>query len=91
VYGQANPGTARALVEGYRDRAGTVPTLDLSAFWLTITAYLNWTYDEFCLVRSALGDERRGYVEAEVQQLIADQLTIAKLERVLEELQPVLP
>ncbi|MEQ7124152.1 hypothetical protein ABN034_06470 [Actinopolymorpha sp. B11F2] len=89
VYGQANPGTARALVAGYRDRAGAVPPLNLSSFWLTITAHLNWTYDQFCTARSAIGDEKRAYVEGELQQLIADQLTVTKIEQLLEELQPL--
>ncbi|MEQ4209317.1 hypothetical protein ABN028_30910 [Actinopolymorpha sp. B17G11] len=89
VSGPANPGTARALVAGYRDRAGAVPPLDLSSFWLTITAHLNWTYDQFCTARGAIGDEKRAYVEAEVQQLIADQLTVTKIEQLLEELQPL--
>lgn len=29
-----NPGTARALVAGYRDRAGAVPPLAESSFWV---------------------------------------------------------
>jgi thiamine kinase-like enzyme len=91
VYGPANPGTARSLVAGYHDRAGAVPPLDLSSFWLTITAHLNWTYDQFCTARTTIGDEKRGYVEAELQQLIDDPLTVTKIEQLLGELQPTLP
>lgn len=86
IHGPANPGTARALVAGYRDRAGAVPSLDLSSFWLTISAHLNWTYDQFCTARSTIGAEKRAYVETELQQLIADPLTVTRIEQLLDEL-----
>lgn len=86
INGPVNPGVARAVVAGYRDRAGTVPSLDLSSFWVTITAQLNWTYNQFCTARDAIGEEERAYVEGELRGLIADPLTVTKIEKLLEEL-----
>nr|WP_238345280.1 phosphotransferase [Actinopolymorpha cephalotaxi] len=86
IYGPASPGAARALVAGYRDRAGSVPTLDLSSFWLTITAHLNWTYNQFCTARTSVGDEQRAYVEGEVRDLIENPFSVTKIEQLLEDL-----
>jgi thiamine kinase-like enzyme len=91
IHPPANPGTARALAAGYRDRAGAVPPLDLSSFWLTITAHLNWTYNQFCTARDTIGAEQRAYAEADLRQLIANPLTVTKIEQLLDELQPTLP
>lgn len=86
IYGVANPGTAAALVAGYRDRAGAAPELDLSSFWLSITANLNWTYDQFCTALGASDEERRRFSEAELRDLITDPYSVAKIEQVLAEL-----
>ena len=86
IYGLASPGAARAIVTGYRDRAGRVPAVELSSFWLTITAHLNWTYNQFCTARDTIGDEQRAYVEGELRDLIVDPFTVTKIEQLLEEL-----
>ncbi|GAA2759361.1 phosphotransferase [Actinopolymorpha rutila] len=87
IHGPANPGAARAVIAGYRERAGTAPSLDPSSFWLTITAHLNWTYNQFCSARDAIGDDQRSYAEGELRHLISDPFTVTKIERLLEDLQ----
>ena len=77
------------MAAGYRERAGRLPPIELSSFWLTITANLNWTYNQFCAALDAVGDEKRAFAEAELQHLIADPLALTKIERLLDDLRPV--
>lgn len=81
---RANPGTARAIVDGYRE-VGAVPTLDRSSFWLPITAELNWTHDQF---DRALGNpgEKQEFSVGAVQEMIEDSITPATIDALLAEL-----
>jgi len=88
VYGRTNPGTARALVSGYAERSGSVPQLDLSSFWIAITAHLNWTYDQFHRVLTREG-EARSFSEGELGELLAGPLTPAAITEVLTEVATV--
>ncbi|HEY9293015.1 MAG TPA: phosphotransferase [Microlunatus sp.] len=84
VHAPTNPGTARALVDGYQDQR-VLPTLDLSSFWPAITANLNWIYNQFCFGLDA-PDEQQSYAEGEIRSLIAAPLSVRKLENIIAEL-----
>lgn len=81
-----NPGTARALVAGYRDRAGAVPPLAEPSFWLAITANLNWTYNQFCFGLDRTG-ENQAYAEGELRDLLATPLSVPMINGILAELE----
>ena len=59
---RTNPGTARALADGYRTVAGALPAMDRSSFWITITASSNWVHDQLSRSLTATG-ERRAFSE----------------------------
>lgn len=82
----ANPATASALVSGYRERCGTIPPLDPSSFWLTITGFLNWTFSRFNSDLETTDPEDQTFDKNALRSLIADPLTVTKIEQVLESL-----
>ncbi|MGN9906983.1 phosphotransferase [Phytohabitans sp. LJ34] len=82
--GGVNAAGARALVDGYRARAGGVPALDLSSFRGTITSLANYVAGQ---VGTALelpaGDDRR-YADRSVGHVLTHLATRSTLERLLE-------
>ena len=86
----ASPGTAAALVSGYREGSGTIPRLDLSSFWLTITGFLNWTFGRANSALQTTDLEEQAFDRSALRQLIADPLTVTKIEQLLDNLRPSL-
>jgi len=78
--GAVNTAGARALVEGYRARAGAVPPLDLSSFRGGVTAVANYVSGQLHIAR----DEADDFAERNVRHLLSHLPTRATLERILE-------
>jgi hypothetical protein len=85
-----NPATARAFGEGYAESAGSFPAMQLTSFTVAISQWLNWFHARVCEAIDPSEAELGAYSEGEVHQLLTDPLTVAKLERVLEALAPVM-
>lgn len=83
LHGGVNPAVAHALLDGYRDRAGGLPDLDLAAFTLGIGGYVNWTYNAFCEALLAAGTEKTAFAELSIREVMADPLTVEKLTDLL--------
>jgi aminoglycoside phosphotransferase (APT) family kinase protein len=78
--GAVNTAGARALVEGYRTRAGAVPPLDLTSFRGGVTAVANYVSGQLHIAR----DEADDFAERNVRHLVSHLPTRANLERILE-------
>lgn len=89
LYGRVNPVAAHALLDGYRDRAGRLPELDLGSFTLGIGGYINWTYNAFCEALLATGNEKTAFAELSVWEVVDDPLTVEKLEELLDSVRAV--
>ena len=90
VQPEINVPGALALADGYRSRAGAFPKLDLGSFNVYITAWLNWTFNQFCEATNPESAEAAEFSEREIRDLLADPLSTAKLERLIEVLEPVM-
>jgi hypothetical protein len=89
LYGGVNPVTAHAVLDGYRDRAGALPDLELSSFTLGIGGYINWTYNAFCEALLATGNEKTSFAELSVREVMGDPLTVEKLMELLDSVRAV--
>ena len=81
---RTNPGTARALADGYQEVAGGLPSIDRSSFWVAITASLNWVHDQLSRSLDSEG-ERRTFSEGALLSELADPFSLAKIDRILDE------
>lgn len=89
LFGRVNPLAARALLDGYRQRAGALPELTLESFTLGIGGYINWTYNAFCEALLAEGTEKTAFADLSIREVMEDRLTVEKLEQLLASLKPV--
>jgi hypothetical protein len=89
LFGRVNPLAAVAVLDGYRDRAGDLPPLDLASFALGIGGYINWTYNAVCEALLAEGTEKTDFAELSVREVLDDPLTVDKLEQLLESVNAV--
>jgi hypothetical protein len=87
LYGRVNPLAGRALLEGYRDRAGSLPALELESFTLGIGGYINWTYNAFCEALLAEGGEKTAFAELSIREVLDRPLTVDKIEQLLSSVQ----
>lgn len=78
--GAVNTAGARAMVEGYRARAGAVPPLDLSSFRGGVTAVANYVSGQLHIANGEADD----FTERNVRHLLSHLPTRANLERILE-------
>lgn len=81
--GGVNRAGARALIDGYRARAGMLPPLDLSMFRGAVTSLANYVCEQ---VRTALDvseNEDRRYADRSVRHLLSHLPTRATLEKLL--------
>jgi hypothetical protein len=85
-----NVNAARAFIEKYGQRAGRIPSLDLSSFVLGVTGWLNWSYNQICEAIDPETPERADFSVREMRELFKDPLTTVKLERVLDALAPAM-
>ncbi|WP_436533626.1 phosphotransferase enzyme family protein [Actinoplanes sp. HUAS TT8] len=82
--GGVSAGGARALVDGYRSRAGSVPHLNLDTFSGTATALLNYVSGQVELAEKARGDEDVRFAERNVRHLLTHLPSRATFEHILE-------
>ena len=81
---------ARALLDGYRGRAGgPAPALQLDSFTAAITGWLNWLYNQACEVIDPETSEKAEFSELALRAVLDDPLTVARLEGLLVALEPV--
>lgn len=79
--GEVNVAGARAMVEGYRATAGSLPALDMGMFRGAVTGLANYV---FGLVEYAMDGEDRRFSERGVRHVLAHLPTLATLERLLD-------
>ena len=82
--GGVNAAGARALVDGYRETAGTLPELDVPSFRGAVTGLANYVCGQVEHALTATGDEDRRYSERSVRHLLAHLPTRAALERLVD-------
>ncbi|MEV2237524.1 phosphotransferase [Micromonospora sp. NPDC049891] len=75
---------ARALLDGYRATAGTLPPLDLAAFRGAVTSLANYVFGQVSGALNAPDDEERRYADRSVAHLLSQLPTRAVLEQLLE-------
>lgn len=82
--GGVNAAGARALVDGYRARAGRLPALGMSSFRGAITSLANYVAGEVgAALELPAGDDRR-YADRSVGHVLTHLATRSTLERLLE-------
>ena len=79
-----NADGARAMCDGYRAEAGSLPTLDLSSFRGAVTAWLNYAYGQVCVALQASDAEDKRYTDRSLRHLLSHLPTRASLERLLD-------
>jgi Ser/Thr protein kinase RdoA (MazF antagonist) len=81
--GGINAAAARALVEGYRTRAGSLPPLSLDTFRGMAIALQNYVAGQIEVALAARGEEDTRYADRNVRHLLTHLPSRATLERVL--------
>ncbi|MFF5216106.1 phosphotransferase [Micromonospora sp. NPDC000442] len=82
--GAVNVAGARALLDGYRATAGTLPSLDLAAFRGAVTSLANYVSGQVGAALEARDDEERRYADRSVAHLLSHLPTRAVLEQLLD-------
>lgn len=82
--GGVNVAGARAMVEGYRATAGTLPVLDMSMFRGAVTGLANYVFGLVEYAVDAGDDEDRRFAERGVRHVLAHLPTLTTLERLLD-------
>jgi hypothetical protein len=78
-----NPGGARALVEGYRARAGAPPRLRIETFRGAATGLQNYVAGQVHLALNASGEEEQRDTERTVRHLLTHLPSRATYEQLL--------
>ena len=80
-----NPDAARALLDGYRRRAGDgVPVLGLESFTAAITGWLNWLHNQACEVIDPESPDKAEFAELALRATLDDPLRVATLQELLD-------
>ena len=82
--GGINAAGARALLEGYRDRAGSLPALNLATFRGTATALQNYVSGQIDMALNARGDEDVRFQDRNIRHLLTHLPSPATFEKLLE-------
>jgi Ser/Thr protein kinase RdoA (MazF antagonist) len=82
--GGVNVAGARALVEGYRGTAGSLPMLDMGMFRGAVVGLGNYVFGQVELAMNARDDEEQRFADRNVRHLLTHLPTRACLERLLE-------
>lgn len=85
-----NEVAVRAFVDGYRAAAGGFPDLDLSSFAVVAAGTLNWNFAQICEAIDPEDAAKAAFAEREAVDVLADPLSVAKLERLLGVVRPAL-
>lgn len=91
LHERLNVGAARAILDGYRRRAGTAPTLTLGSFHVGVTGWLNWAYNQACEAIDPRSADKADFAERALQATLVDPLRVSGLEDLLAALEPVRP
>jgi Ser/Thr protein kinase RdoA (MazF antagonist) len=83
--GGVNTAGARALLDGYRAVAGTLPPLGMGMFAGAVTSLANYVAGQLDHALTARDEEIRRYQDRSVRHLLAHLPTRAALERLLDE------
>lgn len=78
--------TAKALIAGYRERRGSLPTLALGSFSSVITGWLTWLLHRAWEAADPDPSEKRDFSERTVNEVLDDPLTVAKLNALVDSL-----
>ncbi len=78
-----------AFVAGYRERAGALPTLNLSSFGVAVAGWLNWTYNTMCEAIDPPDADRAAFADLETADLLAQPVTRPELENLLDSIERV--
>lgn len=81
--GGNNLESARALATGYRERRGHLPALTLGSFSSVVTGSLTWLLHRAWEASDTEPSEKRDFAERTVAELLADPLTVDKLQALL--------
>jgi Ser/Thr protein kinase RdoA (MazF antagonist) len=81
--GGVNRAGARALVDGYRATAGSLPTLDITMFRGALTGLANYVFGQVQTAMDARNQEDRRYADRSVRHLLSHLPTRATLEQIL--------
>lgn len=84
--GGVNAAGARALMAGYRAKAGALPRLRLDSFHGAATALLNYVSGQVHVALHAAGAEEQRYADRDVRHLLTHLSTRATYEQVLDAL-----
>jgi aminoglycoside phosphotransferase (APT) family kinase protein len=82
--GGINVAGARALVEGYRSEAGSLPALDLAMFSGAATSLANYVFGEVDQALTARDSEDRHHADRSVRHLLTHLPSRAALEQLLD-------
>jgi hypothetical protein len=82
--GGVNAAGVRALIDGYRARAGSVPSLNLATFRGTATALLNYVAGQVDLALNATDLEAVRYTDRNVRHLLTHIPARTTFEQVLD-------
>lgn len=82
--GRVNTAGARALVEGYRAKAGRIPDLDLPSFRGAITSLANYVAGEVGTALELPDGEERRYADRSVHHVLTHLASRDTLEQLLE-------
>ncbi|MDG4797737.1 phosphotransferase [Micromonospora sp. WMMD1082] len=82
--GAVNVAGARALVDGYRATAGTLPPLELASFRGAVTSLANYVFEQVRGALAAHGDEDRRYADRSVAHLLSQLPTRAVLHQLVD-------
>jgi Phosphotransferase enzyme family len=79
-----NAAGARALVEGYRSVAGSLPPLDLAMFRGAISGFLNFAYGQVEMALDPRDADDRWHADRSVRHLLSNPASRATLEQLLD-------
>ena len=82
--GAVNSAGARAMIDGYRSEAGSIPALDLSPFRGAITSWLNYAYGQSAEALHAGDAQDRRHTARSMRHLLSHLQSAADLERLLD-------
>lgn len=88
-YSGPNVEAGRALLDGYRERAGMVPALTLGSFNVAITGWLTWTLHRAWEASGDEPPEKGEFAARALQESLSDPITVGKLQAFLDAVQPI--
>ncbi|NEE01945.1 phosphotransferase enzyme family protein [Phytoactinopolyspora halotolerans] len=83
--GGVNSSAVRALTDGYRSTAGSLPALDMGMFRGTVIGLGNYVYEQIEWALTSREDEDRRHADRSVSHLLSHLPTRATFERILGE------